>query len=87
MGWTGSVARVGNKRTACRILVGKSEGKIPLERHRWRKKNNIKMEFREIQWGDVDWIHLAQDRDKYRAFVNTIMNLPVPQNLGKFLSS
>jgi hypothetical protein len=61
-----------------RILMGKPEGKRPLGRQRRRWVNNIKMDLREIGWGGVDWIDLAQDRDKWRALVNTVMNLRVP---------
>jgi hypothetical protein len=64
--------------TACRILVGKLEGKRPLGRPRRRSENSIKMDFREIGWRGKDWIHLDQDRDKCRALVNTIMNHQVP---------
>jgi hypothetical protein len=63
------------KRNACRILVGKPEGKRPLGR-RW--VNNIKMDLREIGWDGMDWIDLAQNRDQWRALVNTVMNLRVP---------
>jgi hypothetical protein len=59
MRWEGHVARVGEKRNAYRILVGKPEGKRPLEM--W--VDNIKMDHREIEWGDMDWIDLALDRD------------------------
>jgi hypothetical protein len=52
---------------------------------RW--EDNIKMDLREIGWGGVDWIELADDRDKWWALVNTVMNLRVPSNVGKFLSS
>jgi hypothetical protein len=62
------------KRNAYRILVGKPEGKRPI--HRWA--DNIKMDFREIGWDIMDWIDLAQDRDRWRALVNTVMNLRVP---------
>jgi hypothetical protein len=48
--------------------------------------DNIKMDLREIGWGDMDWIDLTQGRDQWRAFVNTTMNLRVPKNVGKFLS-
>jgi hypothetical protein len=60
------------------ILVGKPEGKRPLRRpnHMWM--DNIKMDLREIGWDVTDWIHLAQDRDQWRALVNTVMNLLVP---------
>jgi hypothetical protein len=58
--------------------VGESEGKRPLGTPRRRWVNNVKMDLREIQWGDVEWIDLAQDRDQWRALVNTVMNLLVP---------
>jgi hypothetical protein len=54
----------GEKRNACRILVGNPEGKVPLERPRCRWVNNIKIDFREIGWDGGDWIDLAQDRDQ-----------------------
>jgi hypothetical protein len=66
------------KRNAYRILVGKPEGKRPLGRLRRRWVDNIKMDLREIGWGGVDWIDLAQDRDQWSALVNTVMNLRVP---------
>jgi hypothetical protein len=71
----------------CRVLVGKPEGKRPLGRPVRRWEDNIKINLREIGWGGVDWIHLAQDRDQWRVLVNTVMNLRVPQNVGKLLSS
>jgi hypothetical protein len=69
--WAGNVARMGAKRNAYRILVGKPEGKRPLGRPRRRWENDIKMYLREIGWGVMDWIHLAQDRDYWRAIVHT----------------
>jgi hypothetical protein len=66
--------------------VGKPEGKRPLGRPRRRWVDNIKMDLLEIGWGGVDWIALAQDRDKWRDLVNVIMNLRVPQNAGKLSS-
>jgi hypothetical protein len=69
---------MGEKRNACRILVGKPEGKRPLGRPKYRWVDNIKMDLREIGWGDMDWIDLAQDTDQWRALVNTIMKLEVP---------
>jgi hypothetical protein len=80
------VARKGEKRNACRILVGKSEGKRPLGRPRRRWVDNIKIDLRDIEWNDMDWIDLAEDRDKWRALVNTVMILHVPKNSGKFLN-
>jgi hypothetical protein len=59
-------------------LFGKPEGKIQLGRPRRRWEDNIKMDFREIVFEDVEWIHLAQDRVRFRALVNTVMSLPVP---------
>jgi hypothetical protein len=66
------------KINAYRILVGKPEGKRPLRRPISRLVDNIKMDFREIGWGDMDWIHLAQDRDQWRDLVNTVMNPRAP---------
>jgi hypothetical protein len=67
--------------------LGKPEGKKPLGRPRRRWVDNIKMDLREIGWGGMDWTDLAQDRGQWRALVNTIMNLRVLLNVGKFLSS
>jgi hypothetical protein len=78
MRWAGHVARMEEKRNAYRILVGKPEGKRPLGRPRHRWVNNIKMDLREIGWYGMDWIDLVQDRDQWRALVNTVMNLRVP---------
>jgi hypothetical protein len=69
---------MGEERNACRLLVGKPEGKRPLGRPRRRWVDNIKMDLLEIGWGGVHWIGLAQDRDKWRALVNAVMNLLVP---------
>jgi hypothetical protein len=69
---------MGEKRNAYRILVGKPEGKGPLGRPRHRWEDNIRMDLREIVWGGMDWIDLAQDRDQWRALMNTVMNLRVP---------
>jgi hypothetical protein len=78
---------MGEVRGAYNILVGRPEGRRPLGRPRRRWEDNIKMDLREIGFGDVDWIHLAQDRDRWRALVNMIMNLRVPQNAGNFSTS
>jgi hypothetical protein len=77
MRWAGHVARMGEVRGAY-ILVGRPEGRIPLGRRRRRWEDNIKMDIMEIGFGDVDWIHLVQDRNTWRALVNTVMNLQVP---------
>jgi hypothetical protein len=63
---------MGEKRNAYRLLVGKPEGKRPLGRPRRRWVDNIKMDLLEIGWGSVDWIGLAQDRDKWRALMNAV---------------
>jgi hypothetical protein len=65
------------KRNAYRILLEKSDGKIPLGRPRRRWVNNIKMDLREIGWGGMDWIDLSQDRNQWRVLVNIVMNLQV----------
>jgi hypothetical protein len=74
----GHVARMGAKRNAYRILVGNPEGKRPLERPRRRWVDSIKMDLREIGWDGGEWIDLDQDRDQWRALVNTVMKLRVP---------
>jgi hypothetical protein len=66
------------KRNACRILLGKPEGKSPLGRARRRWVNNIKMDLTEKGWVGVEWIDLAQERDQRRALVYTVMNLRLP---------
>jgi hypothetical protein len=78
MRWTGQVARMGEKRNAYRLFVGKPEGRRPLGRPRRRWLDNIRMDLVEARWGDVDWIGLAQDRDRWRALVNSVLNLRVP---------
>jgi hypothetical protein len=69
---------MGEKRNAYRLLVGKPEEKRPLGRPRRRWVDNIEMDLLEIGWGGVDQIGLAQDRDKWRALVNSVLNLRVP---------
>jgi len=66
------------RRSVYRVLVGKPEGKRPLGRSRRRWEDNIKMDLQEVGCGGVDWIELAQNRDRWRAFVNAVMNLWVP---------
>jgi hypothetical protein len=72
-------------RNAYRALVGKPEGKRPLGRSRRRWVDNIKMDLREIGWDGMDWIEVAQDRDQWRALVNTVMNLRVPGEFPEWL--
>jgi hypothetical protein len=78
MRWAGHVARMGKGRDVYRVLVGRPEGKRPLGRPKHRWENNIKMDLREIGIDGANWIQLAQDRVRWRAFVNTVMNLRVP---------
>jgi hypothetical protein len=78
MRWEGHVARMGEKRNAYRVLVGKPEGKRPLGIPRRRWIVNIKMDLLEILLNVVDWIGLAQDRDRWRALLNSVMYLRVP---------
>jgi hypothetical protein len=77
MRWAGHVARMGEKRNACRLLVGKPEGRRPLGGPRRRWVHNIRMDLGEVGWGDVDWIGMAQDRNRWRAVVNSVLNLRV----------
>jgi hypothetical protein len=65
-------------RNACRILVGKPEGKRPLGRPRRRSVDNVEIDLREIGWDGMNWIDLSQDSDQWRALVNTVMNLRLP---------
>jgi hypothetical protein len=74
----GACSADGEERGVYRVLVEKPEGKIPLGRTRRRWEDNIKMDLPEVGCGGIDWIVLAQDRDKWRAIVNTVMNLWVP---------
>jgi hypothetical protein len=73
----GACSTHGKKRNAYKILVGKPEGKRPLGRPRHRWEDYIKMDHREIGWGGMDWIDLAQDRNQWRVVMNTVMNLRV----------
>jgi len=68
-------------------LTGKSEGQKPLGRPRRRWEDNIKMDLQEVGCGGMDWIELAQNRDRWRALVNTVMNVRVPYNAANFLTS
>jgi hypothetical protein len=86
MRWTGHVARMGEKRNAYKLLVGKPEGKRPLGRPRHRWVDNIWMDLGEVGWGDVVWIGLGQDRNRFIALVNSVLNLRVPENAWKLSS-
>ena len=78
MRWTWHVARIGENRGVFRVLVGKPEGNRPLGRPRRRWEDDIKMNLQEVGCEGIEWNELAQDRDRWRAFVNAVMNLRVP---------
>jgi hypothetical protein len=80
---------MGEKRHACRVFIGGGKGNQKknkrLVRPRRRREDNIKMDLEEIGCEGVDWFNLVQDRDRWRALVNAVMNLRVPRNAGNFL--
>jgi hypothetical protein len=78
MRWAGNVARIGEERSAYRVLAGRPESKRPPGRPKRRWEDNIKMDLREIGIDGANWIRLAWDRVQWRDFVNTVMNLLVP---------
>jgi len=78
MRWAGHVARMGKRRGVYRVLVETPEGKRPLGRPRRRWVDNIKMDVQEVGCGDMDWIQLAQDEDRWRVLVNAVMKFRVP---------
>jgi len=78
MRWAGHVARMGEERVVCRVLVGKPEGRRPLGRPRRRWVDNIRMDLQEVGCGYMDRIGLAQDRDRWRTLVSAVMNFRVP---------
>ena len=82
MRWAGHEARTVEERGVHRVLVGKPEGKRPLGRPRHRWEDNIKMDIQEVGGGCGDWMELAQDRDRWQALVNKVMNLWVPKMWG-----
>jgi hypothetical protein len=78
MGWAGHVARTEKGSSVYRILVGRPKGRRAFGRPRRRWEDNIEMELQEVGWEGVDWFHMAQDRDRWHALVNAVMNLRVP---------
>jgi len=87
MRWAGHVARMGEEKGVYRVLVGKPEGKRQLGRPRRRWVDYIRTDLQEVGCGYMDWIGLAQDRDRWRTLVSPVMNLRVPGNAGNFLIS
>ena len=87
MRWAGHVAHMDEEKGVYRVLVGRSEGRKPLGRPRHRWVDNIRMDLREVGCGYMDWIGLAQDRDRWRTVVSSVMNLRVPRNAGNLLTS
>jgi hypothetical protein len=77
----------GGEKRLYRVLVGKPEGKRTFRRPRPRWENNIKMYLQEVGCGGMDWLELAQNRDRWRALVNAVINLRVPYNAGNFLTN
>jgi hypothetical protein len=78
MKWAGNVARIREKKNSYKIFVRKPERNRPIGRPRRRWQDNIKMDLREIGWGGMDWIDLAQDMEQWKTLVNTVMNIQVP---------
>jgi hypothetical protein len=78
MRWARHIARMGSRGTCIRLLVGNPEGKRQLGRPRRTLLDNIRMDLVEVGWGDMDWIGLARDKDRWRAFVNSVLKFRVP---------
>ena len=86
MRWVKHVAQMGGSRGVYRVVVGKPEGKRRPGRSRHRWEDSIKMDLQKVGCEGMDWIELAQGSDRWRALVNAVTNLPVPQNVGNFLT-
>jgi hypothetical protein len=86
MRWVGHVSHTGKRRIAHRVLMGRPEGKEPFGKVWCRWENNIVMDLQEVRRRGMDWIVLGQDRDKWWALVNSVMNRRVPYNVGNFLT-
>ena len=78
------MARMWESRVAYWVLVGKPEGRRTLERSKRRWENNIQMDLEEVVWGGMDWNHVAQNRDEWRAVVNAVLSIRIPSNAGNF---
>ena len=87
MRWAVHVARMEEKRRVYSVQVKRLDGKRPLGRPKCRCKDNIKNDLQEMGQGDIDWIAPAEDRDRWRALVNVVMNLGAPKNAGNLLTS
>ena len=82
MRWVEHVARMGETKGVYKVVVGKTEGKRPLRRARRGWEDNIKVGPQEVGWGNMDWIDLAEDRERWRALANSVMNIRFPQKRG-----
>ena len=82
--WAGHVARIGERKGVCRVLVGKPEGKRPLGKHRRRWEDNIKMDLQKVGREVMDWFELAQNKGSWWSLVSEVMKFRVPYNAGNF---